>query len=113
MAAHLTLPSQQRNPTTVACKLSTQLISKVAGISRTHRYDDVRRLDLHMREQDQGEIVLIENLEICPNLKLLNLSYNSIQVLGSAEFCTFARLQSNSAYLKHELCQSLLDCILL
>jgi hypothetical protein len=81
MTVHLTSPSKQRNVTTVVCKLSTELISRVAGISQIYHYDDVQRLDLHIREESQGEIVLIENLEICPNLKLLNLSYNSIQVL--------------------------------
>jgi hypothetical protein len=81
MTVNLTSHSQQRNFTAVECKLSKELIAKVAGTSQKYRYDDVQRLDLHIREESQGEIVLIENLEICPNLKLLNLSYNSIQVM--------------------------------
>lgn len=78
--------NRRRNFTTIVRKLSTELISKVAGASHISRLDEVQQLDLHMRGESQGEIVLIENLEICPNLKLLNLSYNSIKVIWLAEY---------------------------
>ena len=74
--------SRYRSPSTVTCALSPSLLSRVTGIPYQNRikFSELQVLDLHLREKDKGEIERIENLEVCPNLKLLNLSYNSIKV---------------------------------
>ena len=78
--------SRYRLPSRIICALSPSLISKVTGVSHVNKSKmlGLKCLDLHLRQEDQGEIGQIENLDICPNLKLLNLSYNSIKVLLQA-----------------------------
>lgn len=75
--------SRYRSPSSITCTLSPQLLSKVTGIPifNRNKYSELQVLDLHLRERSQGEISIIENLDICPNLILLNLSYNSITVV--------------------------------
>lgn len=75
--------SRYRSTSRIICALSPSLISKVTGVSHLNKSKmlGLQCLDLHLREDGQGEIGKIENLDICPNLKLLNLSYNSIKVL--------------------------------
>lgn len=74
--------SKYRSPSKAICTLSPALISKISNINDHDKQKllGLQCLDLHIREKSLGEIHVIENLHICRNLKLLNLSYNSIKV---------------------------------
>jgi hypothetical protein len=74
--------SRYRSASKKICILSPTLISKISSIDHLdkQKLSGLQCLDLHIREKSLGEIHVIENLHICQNLKLLNLSYNSITV---------------------------------
>jgi hypothetical protein len=74
--------SRYRSVSKTICILSPELISKISSIDPLDKQKllGLQCLDLHIREKSLGEIYIIENLHICRNLKLLNLSYNSITV---------------------------------
>jgi hypothetical protein len=77
--------SRYRSVSKKICILSPTLISKISSIDHLDKQKllGLQCLDLHIREKSLGEIHVIENLHICRNLKLLNLSYNSITVTMS------------------------------
>jgi Leucine-rich repeat (LRR) protein len=57
--------------------VNKELLLKVSKVS-DHQLHSLQRLDLHIRDARGFKIKRIENLHLVPNLRFLNLSYNSI-----------------------------------
>jgi centriolin len=56
--------------------INAELISNVTGY-KLNELRDIQTLDLHLRN-NEGKIRRIDNLQLVPNLRQLNLSYNAI-----------------------------------
>jgi Leucine-rich repeat (LRR) protein len=56
--------------------INAELISNVTGY-KLNEFREIQTLDLHLRN-NEGKIRKIDNLQLVPNLRQLNLSYNAI-----------------------------------